>query len=139
MNPSIKVLVGYGIPLAALTVFYWVASDGNRPDASPLRGLLYWIFFLILPLGYATFVVHFLLTLCSPEQLRKARTISLLGGLVAPAFFLMSILTSDDGEAFMGLLALPLVYCFGVIVVAVVTVPALKIWSSTKARDTKPG
>ena len=133
MTRTGKLLLAYGVPLTFLTLFYWVASDGHRLDGSPIRGLLYWTFFLILPLGYASFAVHCLpLVLCTRRQRARARAISLVGGLVAPIILVVSMAASDDGEAWIAVIAVPLVYCGGVIVGALatsLTMKAMTRWS----------
>jgi len=128
-----KILLAYGVPLACLTVFYWVASDGHRPDGSPIREALYWIFFLILPLGYASFTVHLLpLVLCLPRQRLRARVISLLGGLVAPIIHAIAIAVDSDPLWGYWIWLLPITYCAGVAVVAMattLTMKATRSWS----------
>ena len=135
MSQRNRILLGYGIPLACLLVFYWVASDGHHPDASPKRTLLYWLFFLILPVGFGAFIIHLTLTICTADQRRRAMPLAFIGGLLGPVFLGIAIATSTDGEAAMGLIAMPLAYCVAAPIAGVLAILAIKTYDYFRNRS----
>jgi hypothetical protein len=129
MSRRQNICLGYGIWLGSLFAFYWIASYGNIPDASPFRGILNPVFLYIFPISVAAFVMHLAFTFCSRSQLAPVIVGAFVSGFSGPFLVYWEIGTTTDPEAPPLLhLLLPMAYCMGVAVFGITAIVTLKIY-----------
>ena len=128
------VVIGYGVPLAALFAFRWLASQGFPLGGNPHRQLLDFLEILVLPAGVAMFVVHFLATFCSRGQAICVIVCALLGGLLGPLLLhckIQSVISSSPSGSEgvqIAYLLIPMVYFYAVAGSGIIVVITLKIY-----------
>lgn len=107
----LRVCITYIPFLALISAWYWIASYGGRPDASPYRSALYLTYFLILPVGLAAFLIHLIATLGTQGTSKWRLLISSASGVSGILALHLLIRNSPDGEAAMLYLAAAIAFC----------------------------
>lgn len=132
----IRVCMIYLPVLAAIFAWYWIASYGGRPDASPFRSVLYLTYFLILPAGIAAFLIHLFATLGTKGTLKWRFLISAGSGFLGLLALHLMIRSSPDGEAAMAYFAAAIAFCC--FAVAGFCLSTIAFWLHRLAQKKKP-
>ena len=94
----------------ALIWFCWESNWGRYPDSSQHRDAVYAAYFLVLPVAIATFIIHLIATFCSSRQIQISIAVAVVCGFAGLFTLHQLIRSSQDSEAEMAYLLLPIFF-----------------------------